>query len=244
MELLAIFILGLIAGAVGAVSSGGGIVSIPFLLFLGYPPIAVVGTTRSGSFFGALGSLYNYQKHGLIHWRYALRLLPVSLMAGLLGPAILIRIDQQLVQTIIGLALIVLGVFLLLTKTYGILPQSRLRRHRVVGAILSFFGMLYAAMFGAGGGAIIINIMIACFGLAVAQATATGMAVWIVGTGVAAVTYAFAGHFLFHMALALVAGSIIGGYFGAHMTVRMQTVWLKRCLGLLVLGSGIKIIFF
>ena len=244
MEQLISLIIGLAAGIVGAISSGGGLLSIPVFLFMGVAPVTTIATTRIGSGSGGIASVYRYHKDNLVRWRYFPYLAPLSCIAGILGPRLLIRIDQQIIVRIIGGALILLFILLYFTKEYGILVKRRHRKHKIVGLILVFFAMMYATMFGAGGGALVINIIMYFFGLSVTEAIATGMSVWLAGTIVASFTYALSGVVNYSLAIPLMIGSVAGGYLGAHWAIQKDSKAIKKILAIIIGLSGIKILFF
>jgi uncharacterized protein len=242
-EFLAL-IIGLLAGIVGAISSGGGLLSIPCFIFMGVPPITAIATTRLGSAAGGFSSIYRYHRDNLIHWRYLPLLAPISCLAGIIGPRLLIQINQETVKNIVGVALLLLFVLLFYTKEFGLITKVRHRAHKAIGSVLVFFAMIYATMFGAGGGAIVINIVMFFFGMKVNESTATGMSVWLVGTTVAAIAYSMSGAVDFSLAIPLMLGSVVGGYIGAHVAVIKGNAWAKKILAIMVLLSGIKILFF
>lgn len=245
MDNILYFLIGLAAGAVGAVSSGGGLLSIPLLMFMGISPIHAIATTRWGSFFGASSSLYYYSKYKRVNWNYVFPYLALfSVIAGLAGPRVLSKIDESTVATLIGLVLIALSIFLLVTNKHGLATFNRRKRYKVLGGLLVLPAMFYAVMFGAGGGALVIIIMILFFGLNIKHATATGMSVWILGTGVAALTYLITGLVDYGVAIPLVAGSLIGGYLGASYIEKIDRSYVKIILGVIVGLSGLKILFF
>lgn len=245
MDSIIYLCIGIAAGAVGALSSGGGLLSIPLLMFMGVTPVHAIATTRVGSFFGGLSSVFTYSKKNQIQWNYVIPYLAaISAFAGLIGPHLLVEINQELVKQLVGCALVIMSAWLLTSGKYGIESLQRERAHKIIGAIFVFPAMLYAVMFGAGGGAIVINILLLFFGLKIARATATGMAIWIVGTGVASIAYIISGLVVASIAIPLVIGSLIGGYIGAYYVNRSNRHKLKILLGIIVGISGLKILFF
>ena len=236
------FAIGVAAGILGSISSGGGIITIPYLLFLGYPPVSVIGTTRIGSLFGGIASLYTYNKAGNIRWKTVVKLAIPSAIAGIIGPILLPKINPDIIISVIGLTLLVLAIWMLIFKNYGVKEKKRDKNHKIIGLVAIFFAMLYAVMFGAGGGAIVINLMVVFFGMKLNKASATGMAVWLVGTFVATVVYVINGHFNAQLAAVLAIGSLIGGVVGARYVVTKDPKWLKNALGIIILISGVKIL--
>ena len=59
---IAIFFVGAFAAWFGAMVGGGGLVSIPFLIFMGLPPQVAIATNKFGGFGLLLGALARYIK--------------------------------------------------------------------------------------------------------------------------------------------------------------------------------------
>lgn len=243
VEQLLIFLVGILGGIVGSVSSGGGIITIPFLLFLGYQPVEVVGTTRIASFFGGLTSVFKYGLKGLVVKKY-LWLFAPSIAAGIVGPFLLPKLDSDLIVYTIGIAMLALAAVTLLSGTFGINHVKTKKQSKEIGAVLIFFAMLFAVMFGAGGGAMVIAIMVLCFGMKIKQAAPTGMLIWLSGTAVASGIYFANGSFVGSLLPYLVAGSLIGGYFGASYFAKKDGYVIKLIFGSIVLLAGIKTLLF
>jgi len=62
VQLLIIFIVSILAGFVGAAVGGGGLISIPLLLFLGIPPQVTLATNKFGGLGVSVGALYKFIK--------------------------------------------------------------------------------------------------------------------------------------------------------------------------------------
>jgi len=243
MELVAVFVVGLFAGMLGSVSSGGGIITIPYLLLFGYSPIDVIGTTRVGSLAGGLATVYRFSRKNRIDWRRVRLLAVPSLLAGHIGPFLLPYIDAHVIILIIGLTLLIMGIWMLLARRFGLKKNHTHRSEKRVGYGLIFVAMLYAAMFGAGGGVMVINLLVVFFGMKLSKAASSGITIWIFGTAAASFVYLMNGHFLPEITVSLALGSLIGGIVGANYVSKKNSNWLRVVLGLVVVASGIKLLF-
>lgn len=231
------------AGMIGAVSSGGGLLTIPLLLFLGYNPLLTVGTTRIGSFAGGIASTIKYGQYNKINWSIVKKLAPLSVMAGVIGPFLLHKIHPDKILIIIGTTLVLLALWMLIKRGYGVRTNTKHKNHKLLGGLLVFPIMTYAVMFGAGGGALVINILVIFFGLNIIEATATGISVWLIGTGISSVFYLIQGDVLILIAILLAISSALGGYIGAKYVVNNHTKLLTKILAVIILLAGLKILF-
>lgn len=237
------FLVGVLGGIIGAVSSGGGIITIPFLLHLGYQPVDVIGTTRIASFFGGLSSVYRYKIKKEVLKKYAWLFVP-SIFAGIIGPFLLPKLDPQLVVYTVGVAMLVLAMVTLFSGKFGLENVKTKKQSKELGALLIFLAMLFAVMFGAGGGALVIAIMVLCFGMKIKEASTVGILIWLSGTFVASLIYFINGYYIANLTLSLVFGSIAGGYIGASYFAKKDAYFIKLIFGLIVLTAGVKTILF
>lgn len=244
MEMLGAFLIGLAGGMVGAISTGGGLVTIPGVIFLGLSPIQAIATTRLSAVSGGLSSLYEYSKSKAIVWQYMLYFVIISLVAGVIGPKLLLQMNEELIAKIIGVLLLATLPMLMLKHDFGIINEVKQRNHKILGLLALFIVMIYGTMFGAGGGILLIYALIYFFGLNVTEANATGTVMWIVGMTIALITYVASGVVVFSVGIPLLLGAIIGGYLGARLALKNGLVWVKGVLAVVIVISSIKLIFF
>jgi uncharacterized membrane protein YfcA len=74
-----LFAAGLSAGFVDAVAGGGGLITLPVLMWAGLPPQLVLGTNKMQACFGTLLAVRRYAKAGLVAWKAV----PMSVAASL-----------------------------------------------------------------------------------------------------------------------------------------------------------------
>ncbi len=244
MEVIGAFLIGLASGLVGAISTGGGLISIPGLIFLGQSPISAIATTRLSAISGGAAALFKYHKGKAIIWKYLPIFMVISLVAGIIGPKLLVQIDKNIVERLIGISMLIMLPLLVYKKDFGVAKKVRHKKHQLPGLVLLFIVMIYGTMFGAGGGIFLISVLVYFFGLTVTEANATGTAMWLVGTFTALVAYISHGEVVFSVGIPLLLGALIGGYVGAHIALQKGTVWVKWFLVSVVAISSIKLIFF
>ncbi len=244
MEIIAAFLIGLASGLVGAIATGGGLISLPGVIFLGASPAAAIATTRLSAASGSFASLYRYKTSKMIIWKYVPALVTVSVLAGLIGPRLLLLINEDILEPLIGVLLLSSLPLLLWHKNFGIKHKKKRKRSKAIGMMVLFFVMIYGTMFGAGGGIFLIYSLMYFFGMNVIESNATGTAMWLAGTLVALVTYIASGMVVFSIGIPLMIGSSIGGYFGAQIALTRGTAWVKSVLILVIVISSIKLILF
>lgn len=242
MEIIGAALLGLAAGFINALSSGGGLIAIPGLIFMGASPASAVATSRMGVVGGSLTSAIRYQRGKAISWRYMPLFLVLAIIAGIAGPRLLILMPQHIISTSIALLMLLLLPLLFIQHDFGIKDVPRSRVRKAVGMLLMFVVLMYSTMFGAGSGILYIYVLVYMFGLTVIEANATTTVVALVGSAVALITYIHGGLVDFGLALPLTAGALAGGYLGARLALHEGSAWVKWILAAIMVAASIKLL--
>ena len=86
MDQIAAFFIGLASATIGAIAAGGGLISIPGMIFLGLSPASAIATTRLNVLGGGLLAVYRYRKAGAVLWKHTIYFLIIAIIAGVAGP--------------------------------------------------------------------------------------------------------------------------------------------------------------
>ena len=245
VEIAMTFLVGVLAGGIGALAGGGGgLLSIPFLIFTGLPPITAIATNRLGALGLVLSSAYKFLTTDLIQWRYLLLLTFLASIGSIIGMNLLIQTPDEYIEIIIGLILLGLIPFLISQKHRGIQQHVTSTFQKIIGFILYFFIMIFGGFFGGGAGVLLVTSQLYAFGFTFLQANATNAIPWVFVTTITLVFFYYHGLVETPIGLALFSGMVIGGYAGAHMAVAQGNLVVKRFFVIIVAASALKLLFF
>lgn len=242
MDTIAAFLIGFAAGFIGSISAGGGLISIPGLIFLGANPISAIATTRLNLVAGGSVSLYKYAKGGVVLWKFLPPLLIPALIAGILGPKLLLGIDEHTIQRLVGATLLLTAPILWIHKDAGTIRVQTSRKRMIIAFPLITLILFYAVMFGGGAGIFLIYAFIYFYGMTVIEARATSAALGLFATIIAVISYLSFGVINWKLGLPLVCGGMIGSYFGAQTALSKGSGWVKIILTIVVVISGFKLL--
>lgn len=111
----------------------------------------------------------------------------------------------------------------------------------IVGICAGFL----AGFAGVGGGIILVPALVYIFGFSQHEAQGTTLALMLPPIGfLAAWQYYKAGNVDIRIALVIIAGFVIGSYFGGKVAVNIPNALLKKIFAILMLIVAIKILFF
>jgi uncharacterized membrane protein YfcA len=243
---LLLFLISLLANLFSAFSGGGaGLVQLPALIFLGLPFVVALATHKVASVALGIGATIRHLREGGLEKRLALFILATGMPGVLVGANVIIEIPERQAEIALGILTAGLGLYSWLNPQLG---QSDTPRHRdrvglaVGGAGLFVIGVLNGSL-TSGTGLFVTLWLVRWFGFDYRRAVAyTLVLVGIFWNGTGALALGFLAQIKWDWLPALLAGSLIGGYAGAHLAIRKGNRWIKRSFELVTLVIGAKLI--
>jgi uncharacterized protein len=223
----AIFLLvaAAIAGALNALAGGGSFISFPALLFLRIPAVLANATNTVALWPGLAASTVAYLKRLNVPLRVLVPLLVTSVGGGWAGALLLLKTPQHTFLRLVpwlllgGTLLFAFGnsIRALAGKTAVIDDLRHISwRAILVTSIAELLVSVYGGYFGAGIGFMTLA-MLAMLGMRDIHAMGAIRTLLAVAINAAAVvTFIVAGAVLWPQCAVMIAGSLAGGWFGAH----------------------------
>ena len=246
IEQLLLFAISLLANLFSAFSGGGaGLIQLPALIFLGLPFGVALATHKVASVALGVGATLRHLRESTIEGRFSLFMLVTGLPGVVLGASVILRVPDRAAEIALGLLTTGLGIYSMLNPSLG---QAHEPRHRsrggyaLGGAVLLLIGVLNGSL-TSGTGLFVTLWLIRWFGLDYKRAVAhTLVLVGLFWNGTGALTLGVLGDIRWSWLPALLAGSLIGGYLGAHLAIKKGNRWIKRGFELVTLLVGTKLI--
>ena len=102
---------------------------------------------------------------------------------------------------------------------------------------------LFAAMFGIGGGVVIVPLLILITKMPVRMAAATSLATLLLTSLMGVIRYSGSGHIDWVAALVIGTPAVVGVLIGIRFQKRLPAEWLILSFGLFVVVIGLKLVF-
>lgn len=245
-EQLLIFVIALVANIFSALSGGGaGLVQLPALLFLGLPFGIALATHKVATIALGIGATTRHLKDSKINRDFALVMLIAGLPGVVLGASFILQIPDQLAKLALGVLTMALGIYSFFSPELGQTLNYKNRQFRgylIGGSVLFFIGILNGSL-TSGTGLFVTLWLIRWFGLDYKLAVAyTLVFVGLFWNTAGAITLGLLGDIHWLWIPALLLGSFIGGYIGAHLSIVKGNQWIKRCFEIVTLLIGLKLI--
>jgi uncharacterized protein len=223
-------------GAINAVAGGGTLVTFPALLLFGTPPVVANATSTLALVIGTSGGLYGYRQHLPAVRVWLCRFLPVSLLGGLVGAALLTLTGNRVFSRLVP--------FLILFATVLFVAQGIFRRFvhlqergagarpgAIWGAIAFQLAVaIYGGYFGAGIGILMLASLgfIGLHNIHEMNTLKTLLASVI--NFVAALWFIWAGLIHWPKAAVMTAGALLGYYLGSHFSQQIPQQRVRQII--------------
>jgi uncharacterized membrane protein YfcA len=234
-----------IAGALNALAGGGSFISFPALLFLRIPAVLANATNTVALWPGLAASAVAYLKRLNAPPRVLVPLLLTSVAGGWAGALLLLKTPQHTFLRLVpwlllgGTLLFAFGnsIRAIAGKT-AVIDDLRNTSWRaiLVTSIAELLVSVYGGYFGAGIGFMTLA-MLAMLGMHDIHAMGAIRTLLAVAINAAAVvTFIVAGAVLWPQCAVMIAGSLAGGWFGAHYAQKAD----PRKVRVVVIAVGIS----
>jgi uncharacterized membrane protein YfcA len=247
IDQLVLFVISLVANLFSAFSGGGaGLIQLPALIFLGLPFVVALATHKVASVALGIGATLRHLREGGLEKSIALFILATGLPGVVVGAHLIVGVSGRAAETALGILTAGLGLYSWLNPQLGQSQQVRNRDRRglVVGGLgLFFIGALNGSL-TSGTGLFVTLWLVRWFGFDYRRAVAyTLVLVGVFWNGTGALTLGLLAEIRWNWLPALLAGSLLGGYLGAHLAITKGNRWIKRAFEVVTLLIGIKLIW-
>lgn len=245
-EQVILFAVSLAANVFSAFAGGGaGLLQFPALIFLGLPFGLALATHKVASVALGVGATLRHVREKSLDRDFALFILAAGLPGVVLGAAFILDVPDALARVSLGVLTMGLGVYSYFNRELGLehVPKNRTRRGYALGGFGLFFVGVLNGSLTSGTGLFCTLWLIRWFGLDYRRAVAyTLVLVGLFWNGAGAVTLGLLGDIKWSWLPALLAGSLIGGYLGAHWSIVKGNRWIKRAFEIVTVLVGLKLI--
>ena len=238
MLLVIILILtGLASGFLNTLASGGSIITMPVLMFLGVPAPVANGTNRLPIIAGSITAITTFYRKGVLPLDMSLRIsLPTT--AGAAIGAVIASYLSVNIMTVVVVVVTLLSLLLLLSNPKKLIMSVQEKEIEFSGRAMVLFFLI-----GIWAGFIIIDTatfllisLILVVGFELIQANAVKSFLLLGISGISLGIFAIRGEVHLVYGLIICAGSVVGSYAGSILaTKEWIKIWVFRVMIVMVL---------
>jgi len=246
LEQLILFLVSLVANLFSAFSGGGaGLIQLPVLIFMGLPFTIALATHKVASVALGIGATVRHLREQPLERPLVLLILGSGLPGVILGANVILGIPERIAEVALGLLTAGLGVYSWLNPGLGqgAQPVEMGRHGRIFGGLVLFLIGVLNGSLTSGTGLFVTLWLVRWFGLDYRRAIAyTLILVGVFWNGAGATTLGMLAEIHWSWLPALLLGSLLGGYLGAHLAIKSGNRWIKRAFEVVTLLVGVKLV--
>lgn len=156
--LLILIFFGFLAAFIDSVVGGGGLISLPALMFVGLPPSTAVATNKLAGTMGSLTSTITFYRSGKLDLRSVYKLFPFVFIGSMIGAWIVHLMDPSVLKPLMLVMLAAVAIYTIFQKDWGSISTYKKltpTRYAFFVVIITFIGF-YDGFLGPGTGSFLL----------------------------------------------------------------------------------------
>lgn len=241
--MILIALAGMGAGAINSLVGSGTLITFPTLVTLGYPPVTATMSNAIGLVAGGVSGTWGYRAELSGQWHRLRWQIPASLTGAAIGAFLLLHLPEKVFTQVVpvllvaALALVVLGPRIQAYARRRAEEAGRSAEHvsaaRMTALVAGTFAVgVYGGYFTAAQGILLMGVMGALLPEDMQRMNAAKNLLSLLVNIVAAVAYTVVAfdRISWPAAGLIAAGSLIGGWLGAHYGRRLSPNALRAVI--------------
>jgi uncharacterized membrane protein YfcA len=236
-----LFVAGIGGGLVGSIAGLASLSTYPALLLVGLPPVTANVTNTVALVFSGIGSVTGSLPE-LRGQRAALaRLIPVAVVGGVAGAALLLSIPAEGFENIVPVLLAGSAVVIALPRRRRVDGAVVGRGQRLLEGIAVLAICVYGGFFGAAAGVLMLALFLSTGSQSLPHANATKNVVLGVANGVAALVFVVFAPIHWLAMIPLGIGCLVGSRLGPVIVRHAPATPLRLLVAVAALALAIKL---
>ncbi|WP_296448262.1 TSUP family transporter [Rhodoferax sp. UBA5149] len=246
MELLIVSLASLLAGFVDSMVGGGGLILVP-ALFATFPaahPATLFGTNKGASVWGTAFATWQFSRRVDMRWAALLPAAGAGFVAAFGGAWLVTVMSPDYLRKLLPVVLLAVLIYTLFRPELGRTHAPRYAGAKealmaaLIGAIIGF----YDGFFGPGTGSFLVFLFVRLLGYDFLSASA-GAKLINTATNVAAlILFVAKGHIWWHFVAAMALANVAGSLLGTRLALKHGTGFVRAVfivvVGALILKTG------
>ncbi len=231
-----------VAGFVDSIAGGGGLITIPALLFAGAGPLVAIATNKVQAIFGAGTAAVSYTRSGLVAPRSMVAGIAIAAAASAIGALAATELPAELLERAIPVALIGIALFFAFKPSIDDSDRAARMTPVVFGATAIPAVGFYDGIFGPGTGSFFMVAFVGLAGYGVLRATAHTKVLNLASNLGAFAVFAVNGAIEWRIGLAMGLAQVAGAWFGSHVAIANGARLIKPVLVITCIAISIRLL--
>ena len=240
--LVFLFAVAGIAGFIDAIAGGGGLITLPALLWAGLPPVQALATNKLQGSFGTLSASLHFIFNGKLLHKNLFPLIVATFLGALSGTLMVQMLPDDLMRKTVPLLLILFAVYFLFSPRISDEDANqRFPFHWFALALCLPIGF-YDGFFGPGTGSFFVMAIVSLLGYNLTRATGITKILNLTSNLTALLFFALGGHVVWELGLVLGIAQASGAWLGAKAAIRHGAAIIRPLLVIISIAVSLKLL--
>lgn len=242
---VAVVAAGFFAGFINTLAGSGSLLTLPLLMFIGLDANVANGTNRIAIFLQNVVGVTQFRKQKIFKVQEGFSLALPTLLGALVGAAIAIQINKEMMERTISILLFVMFFVILLKPSAWLKGRvaENLPKPSPWRALFFFAIGIYGGFIQAGAGIFLLAGLVLGAGIDLIKANALKLFIVLVYTPFALGLFIYFGQIDYKVGFVLAAGNMLGAFVASKYATYLGAKFIHRVLLFVIFVAAIKLMF-
>lgn len=240
--LLGLCAVGALAGLVDAIAGGGGLLSLPALLWVGLPPVDALATNKAQGVFGTFTASAHFVRQGTIDLQRMAFAIFCTFSGAACGALAVQWFNTNVLESLVPVLLIGFALYFWLAPTFGTADGERRFSDPKFALLIGTGVGFYDGFFGPGTGTFFAAAFVLLLGFDLTRATAGTKVLNFTSNFASLLLFAAAGKVLWPVGIAMGVAQIAGAWVGARLVTRYGPSLVRPLLVLISILISVSLL--
>jgi uncharacterized protein len=226
--IILLIITGIVSGLLNTLASGGSVITMPVLIFLGVPSTVANGTNRIPILAGSLTAVISFWHKGILALDESIRLAIPTMAGAAIGALIASYLKvETMTAVVVGVTIISLGILLFNPRKLILNPPEKAIEVTNRGMLLFFLVGIWAGFIIIDTATFLLLGLILVVGFEIIRANAVKNFLLLGISGISLGIFIIRGEVNLVYGIIICIGSIVGSYIGSILATKEEIkVWI------------------
>jgi hypothetical protein len=241
LEVLILFGVGLLAGAINVMAGGGSSLTLPALIFMGLDSAAANGTNRIGILLQGMFSTLSYRKEKVSEIEKSIKLSLLTLPGAVLGALLALKISNEWFDRILGIVMIGIIVSMLIPQSKLQISTGGERKSWLIYPVMFAIGF-YGGFIQVGVGFLIMAALYHLLRIDLIRVNMHKVFITMIYTVPTLLIFIWSGNVDWLLGLSLAAGTSIGGWWAVRFSIKGGERFIRYVMVLAIFIIALKLL--
>jgi len=238
-----LFFIAILVGFIDSIAGGGGLILIPVLLLVGFPPVYALGTSKFQSVFGKMSSVRYFYKSGEFKINELKSPLLICFISSLIGAYCVQHINTAILQKSLPWLIGLVACYFIFSKNLDNKKNTKKINNNVFWLLVIPLIAYYDGFFGPASGSFFVVCFVSLMGFGIVSATAHTRLFLLVSNIAALITFIYFDHVVWLAGVVMAVGAWIGARYGSEVVHRKGIKIIKPLMLLICFILIINVVF-